>query len=439
MKNFKIGVVGVGRVGLVTAAGFAEKGFFVYGVDKDLKKIEKLKKLEAPFYEPGLDELIKKNSDKLFFTNNLKEIIHECDILFICVGTPQREDGSADLSYVEEVSREVAQNLEKYILIVEKSTVPVATSEWIKKTMRLYLKKNVPYDVASNPEFLREGKAVYDFMNPDRIVIGVESEKAKEILLEIYKDFNSPIVVTDIKTAEIIKHASNAFLATKISFINMVADLCEKVGADVDLVAYGMGLDKRIGSEFLKAGIGYGGSCFPKDIKAFKKIGEEYKLDFSLLECVDRINSQRAFRFFEKVKEALWSVRDKVLCIWGLSFKPDTDDIREAPSIRIVKILYDEGAILNLYDPKAIENFKEIFPENERIRYFNSPYEAAKDSHAILILTEWDEFKKIDFDKLKNLVEIPIIVDGRNIFEKEEINKKRFSYYPMGKKPCECF
>jgi len=439
MKNFKIGVVGVGRVGLVTAAGFADKGFFVYGVDKDLKKIEKLKRLEAPFYEPGLDELIKRNSDKLFFTNNLKEIIHECDILFICVGTPQREDGSADLSYVEEVSREIAQNIEKYVLIVEKSTVPVATSEWIKKIMKLYLKKNVPYDVASNPEFLREGRAVYDFMNPDRIVIGVESEKAKEILLEIYKDFNSEIVITDIKTAEIIKHASNAFLATKISFINMIADLCEKVGADVDLVAYGMGLDKRIGKEFLKAGIGYGGSCFPKDIKAFKKIGEEYKLDFSLLECVDRINSQRPYKFFEKVKEALWSVRDKVLCIWGLSFKPDTDDIREAPSIKIVKILYDEGAILNLYDPKATFNFKEIFPENQRIRYFNSAYEAAKNSHAILILTEWDEFKNIDFDKLKSLVQIPIIVDGRNIFKKEEINKRGFSYYPMGKKPCECF
>ena len=437
MKDIKIGVIGVGRVGLVTAVGFAEKGFYVYGVDKDLRKIEKLNKGEVPFYEPGLEKLLRKNFEKLFFTNNIKEAISKCEVLFICVGTPQKEDGSADLSYVEEVAREIATNLEKYILIVEKSTVPVNTCEWIKKIMRLYLKKSIPYDVASNPEFLREGKAIYDFLNPDRIVIGVESQRAKEILLEIYKDFNCEKVITDIKTAEIIKHASNAFLATKISFINMISDLCEKVGADVDLVAYAMGLDKRIGREFLKAGIGYGGSCFPKDIKAFKRIGDEYKLDFSLIECVDRINTQRPYRFFEKVKEALWSVKDKVLCIWGLSFKPDTDDIREAPSIKIVKILYEEGAILNLYDPKANEPFKELFPPNERIRYFDSPYEAARKAHAILILTEWEEFKSIDFEKLKSLVEIPIIVDGRNIFEKEIVYKKGFSYYPIGKKPCE--
>ncbi len=313
------------------------------------------------------------------------------------------------------------------------------TAEWIKKVMRLYLKKNVEYDVASNPEFLREGKAVYDFMYPDRVVIGVESKRARNILLEVYQDFNSEIVVTDIKTAEIIKHASNAFLATKISFINMISDLCNKVGADVDEVAYAMGLDKRIGKEFLKAGIGYGGSCFPKDIKAFKRIGDEYKLDFSLLECVDRINAQRPLKFFEKVKSALWSVRGKTLCAWGLSFKPDTDDIREAPSIKVVKILSDEGAILNLYDPKAIPEFKKVFPEGGRIRYFSSPYDAAKGSHAILILTEWDEFKNIDFEKLKSLVEVPIIVDGRNVFKKEDVAKKGFSYYPVGKPPCESF
>ncbi len=439
MKEIKIGVIGTGRVGLVTAAGFADKGFEVWGVDNDRKKIEKLKNKESPFYEPELDELIKKNFERLHFTEEIKDAVSNCDILFICVGTPQREDGSADLSFVEGVTRQIAGCLDKYILIVEKSTVPVKTAEWIKKVMRLYLKKNVEYDVASNPEFLREGKAVYDFMYPDRIVIGVESEKAKNILLEIYKDFNSEIVITDIKTAEIIKHASNAFLATKISFINMISDLCDKVGADVDEVAHAMGLDERIGKEFLKAGIGYGGSCFPKDIKAFKRIGDEYKLNFSLLECVDRINAQRPLKFFEKVKSALWSVRGKTLCIWGLSFKPDTDDIREAPSIRIVKILHDEGAILNLYDPKAIPEFKKVFPEGERIRYFNSPYDSAKGSHAILILTEWDEFKNLDLGKLRSLVEVPIIVDGRNIFKKEEIAEKGFSYYPMGKPPCESF
>lgn len=439
MKKIRIGVIGVGRVGLVTAVGFAEKGFEVWGVDKDKEKIERLKNGQTPFYEPGLDELLRKNFNRLHFTEEIKTAVSKCEVLFICVGTPQREDGSADLSCVEEVTRQIAGCLEEYILIVEKSTVPVKTAEWIKRVMKLYLKRNVDYDVASNPEFLREGKAIYDFMYPDRIVIGVESERAKNILLEIYKDFNSEIVVTDIKTAEIIKHASNAFLATKISFINMISDLCDKVGADVDEVAYAMGLDKRIGKEFLKAGIGYGGSCFPKDIKAFKRIGDEYKLDFSLLECVDRINSERPKRFFEKVKSALWSVREKVLCVWGLSFKPDTDDIREAPSIKIVRILYDEGAILNLYDPKAMDEFKKIYPESEKIRYFSSPYDAARGSHAILILTEWDEFKNIDFEKLKTLVEIPIIVDGRNIFKKENLCKMGFSYYPMGKPPCESF
>ncbi len=432
----KLGVIGLGHVGLVTAVCFAEKGFEVIGMDKDKKRIQNLMNKKLPFYEPGLSELLEKNFNRLKFTDSIKEIIENVDVVFLCVGTPPLPDGSADLSQVEDASREIAKNLNKYLLIVEKSTVPVKTAEWIKKVMSLYVKKDIPFEVASNPEFLREGSAIKDFLEPDRIVVGIESDKAKNIFEEIYKDFKAPIIFTDIETAEIIKHASNAFLATKISFINMIADLCERTGADVIKVAEAMGFDKRIGREFLNAGIGYGGSCFPKDVKAFYRIGEELGLDFSLLKCVDKINEERVNKFIEKIKKILWIIRDKVFAVWGLSFKPGTDDVREAPSLKIVRKIIEEGGICRVYDPYAMENFKREFGESERIYYAEDIYDACRNAHAILILTEWNEFKKADFSKIKEMMETAIIVDGRNCLNMEKICKLEFIYIPTGRKGC---
>ncbi len=431
-----LGVIGLGHVGLVTAVCFTEKGFRVFGMDKDSNKINTLKNKNIPFFEPGLKELLYKNFNRLEFTDKINVILENCEVIFLCVGTPPLPDGKADLSQVEDASREIAKNLERFTLVVEKSTVPVKTAEWIKKVMSLYVKKNVPYEVASNPEFLREGSAVKDFLEPDRVVVGVESERAKKIFEKIYEGFNAPIIFTDIETAEIIKHASNAFLATKISFINMIADLCEKTGADILKVSEAMGLDKRIGREFLNAGIGYGGSCFPKDVKAFYKIGEELGLDFELLKCVDRINERRIEIFIEKIKKVLWIIRDKTFAIYGLAFKPGTDDVREAPSTKIIKKLLEEGAFCRVYDPYAMENFKKEFKNNSRIYYSKDPYDAAKGSNAILILTEWEIFENLDYKKIKKLMETPIIIDGRNCLDMEKICKLDYIYVPVGRKGC---
>jgi len=429
----KIGVIGLGYVGLTTALTLAKLGFKVYGNDKDKIKLEKLKKGICPIYEPGLNELLAEMLEKrqIEFLEDITETIKISNVIFICVGTPTNPDGSPDLSQVEEVSKIIAENLNGYKLIVEKSTVPVQTAQWIKRTIKLYSNENADFDVASNPEFLREGSALHDTFNPDRIVIGVENERAKEILLKIYEKINAPKIITDVNTAEIIKHASNAFLAMKISFINMIADLCEKTGADIKKVAEGMGYDKRIGREFLNAGIGYGGYCFPKDVKAFYHIGKSYGLDFSLLEIVERINNSRIDRVMEKLKNALWNLKNKKIAIWGLSFKPNTDDIREAPSIKIVKKLLEEGSIVSAYDPKAIENFKKLFPN---ITYGRDKYEVLENANALLIVTEWDEFKNVDFEKMRKLMRTYIIIDGRNIFECEEVLKYKFEYYPIGRK-----
>jgi UDPglucose 6-dehydrogenase len=428
----KIGVLGLGYVGLTTALTFAKLGFKVYGNDKDKEKMKKLKNGLSPIYEPGLEELLVEmmTSGNIEFLEDIVETIKKSDIIFICVGTPTNPDGSADLSQVEEVSRIIAENMNGYKLIVEKSTVPVQTANWIKRTIKLYSKENVEFDVASNPEFLREGSALKDTFNPDRIVIGVESEKAKSILLKIYENIDAPKIIVDVNTAEIIKHASNAFLATKISFINMIADLCEKTGADIKKVAEGMGYDKRIGKEFLNAGIGYGGYCFPKDVRAFYYIGKSHGLDFSLLEVVERINNNRIDKILEKLRKALWNLKSKRIAIWGLSFKPNTDDIREAPSIKIVNKLLSEGAIISAYDPKAMENFKKIFPQ---LYYGNDKYDILKDTNALLIVTEWQDFKEVDFQKLKDLMRTHIIVDGRNLYECEEVKKYGFEYYPTGR------
>lgn len=431
----RISVIGGGYVGLTTGVCFAELGHEVLVVEKVPQKVELLKAGISPIYEPGLEELLRKNLNiRLSFTTDLKEGLEFSDVIFICVGTPQRPDGSADLSQVEEVARETARLMSSYKLLIEKSTVPINTHRLIKKTVQRYLRdKSIPYDVASNPEFLREGSAIYDFMNPDRIVVGVESERAKQVFEELYRDFKCPIIYTDPATAELIKHASNSFLAMKISFINMVADLCERAGADIKLVADGMGYDKRIGRAFLNAGIGYGGSCFPKDVKAFIRMAQDYGLHFGLLREVEKINQERPVKFVEKVKSVLWTVRNKRLALWGLSFKPNTDDIREAPSIRIVDLLLKEGAELFLYDPKAMENFKLLFPEGKGISYAPDLYSAVKNSSALLILTEWEEFTQADMAKVKELMELPIVIDGRNVFEPARMKELGFEYYCIGR------
>lgn len=433
----KIGIIGTGYVGLVTAVGLADFGHEVIGTDIVPEKIEKASKGIPHIYEPGLEEMLKKNLEKgnLSFSSNLDETIRSSNVLFVCVNTPPREDGSADMCYVEDVSRRIAENLNDYKLIIEKSTVPVKTSLWIKRTMTLYKKKDVDFDVASNPEFLREGSAVYDFLHPDRVIIGVETEKAKDLLIKIYEKFEDRLLITNIDTAELIKHASNSFLALKISYINLMSDLCEKTDADVELVAKGMGLDPRIGDQFLQAGIGYGGSCFPKDVRALIHIGEELGAKFDLLKEVERINAERIDLFLEKIKKALWILKDKTIAVLGLSFKPETDDIRNAASIQIIKKLQKEEAILNLYDPKAMDNMKEIFPEQKaNTLYAKSPYEAVEKADATVLLTEWKEFAELDFLKIKKLMANPIIVDGRNAFDPEKIRALGFEYYSIGRK-----
>jgi UDPglucose 6-dehydrogenase len=436
-KRYKIGVVGAGYVGLTTAACFSELGHKVICYDKDEEKIKKLKEGTVPIWEPGLDELIKKNIGKnLFFTSLPDEIYPESEVIFICVGTPQSQDGSPDMSYVELCSIEISKYLDEnnYKIIVEKSTVPVKTAEWIKRTISLY-NPQAKFDIVSNPEFLREGSAIYDFFNPDRVVIGTESERAKEVMLDIYNDeeFKCPKVITDVKTAEVIKHASNSFLALKISYINMIADFCEKVGVDVEAVAEGMGLDKRIGRAFLKAGVGWGGSCFPKDIKAFIKMAKDNQISFSILEEAYKVNEARIDVFIKKIKDALWVIKGKKIAIWGLSFKPNTDDIREAPALKIIPRLLNEGALLQIYDPKAMENTKKVIPPSDQVFYASSAYEAAKGAHAVAIITEWDEFKNVNLQEIKRLMITPIIVDGRNIFEPKKVRELGFLYFSMGR------
>jgi len=432
----KIGVIGTGYVGLVTAVCLADLGHDVVGTDVVADKIDKASRGISHIYEPGLEELLKANLKKgnLNFTPDLDKAILSSDVLFVSVNTPQKEDGSADMTFVESVSRKIADNLNDYKVVVEKSTVPVKTSMWIKKTITSCKKKDVDFDVASNPEFLREGSAVSDFLNPDRIIIGVETEKARDILVKIYEKFKDRILVTNIDTAEIIKHASNSYLALKISYINLIAELCEKTDADVNQVAKGMGFDPRIGSQFLKAGLGYGGSCFPKDIRALTKIGEDLGVNMNLLREADRVNLDRIDFFVEKTKKALWILKDKKVAVLGLAFKPETDDIREASSIKIIKRLLDEGSYLRLYDPRAMENMRKIFPEEPpQISYVKSPYEAVKEANALLIITEWDEFKELDLKKIKEVMDNPIIIDGRNVYDPSEVRELGFEYYSIGR------
>ncbi len=428
----KICVVGTGYVGLVSGACFASLGNKVICVDIDKKKIDMLKKGRMPIYEPGLEELIREDvkSGNLSFSTDLPGTVRKTDVIFIAVGTPPLPNGEADLSHVEEVARTVAHEIKSYKVVVEKSTVPVQTGEWIAKTMRRYAKKGAQFDVASNPEFLREGSAVQDFMNPDRVVLGVESKKAREILNELYKPLKAPIVFTDIKSAEIIKHASNSFLAAKISFINAISRVCELAGADVEQVALGMGLDRRIGKTFLNAGLGFGGFCFPKDLSAFIRISEKLGYDFQLLKAVENINEEQKKHFVRKIEEAIWNLRGKTIAVLGLAFKPNTDDMRFAPSLDIIAALQAMGAKVNAYDPHSMGKAKACLT---KVNFFADAYAACRKADCVVILTEWNEFKELDLSKLKKIVAQPVVVDGRNIYDPVKMKQLGFRYFSVGR------
>lgn len=429
---YNIAIIGSGYVGLVTAACFAELGNKVICIDNDLEKIKKLKSLIMPIYEPGLEEMVKRNVKKhrLSFSGNIKKAVKESSIIFIAVGTPPKDDGEADLTAIENVSKAIALNMDSYKLIVGKSTVPVETGSWIEYTIKINLRKGLSFDVASNPEFLREGTAIDDFLNPDRIVIGATSKKAVDLLLGLYKSIKAPKIVTDIKSAELIKHASNSFLATKISYINAISKICEFSGADVLRVAEGMGLDKRIGRSFLDAGLGFGGFCLPKDLDAFIKICDKLGYDFKLLKIVREINDSQIQDFIKKIKSSIWNIKSKRVGILGLSFKANTDDLRFAPSLKIIRELQEEGAKINVFDPQSMNKAKGILKD---VYFAKDPYDAAKGCDCLLIVTEWNEFKKLDFMKLKKVLKYPLIIDGRNLYDKDKLSKLGFTYIGIGR------
>lgn len=428
----EIGIIGSGYVGLVTGACFAEMGNNVICVDNDEAKIEMLRRGEIPIYEPGLEDLVTRNKaeGRLAVTTSIEEAGEACEVLFIAVGTPSKDDGEADLSAVEAVSRKIAECMKDYRLVVEKSTVPVQTGGWIRRTLERYNRNGAEFDVASNPEFLREGSAIRDFMHPDRVVIGVESERARKILFDLYEPLGCPIVVTDIESAEMIKHASNSFLAMKISFVNAVANVCERAGADVTQVALGMGYDHRIGKEFLRAGVGFGGICFPKDLQAFRKIAESFGYDFGLLREVEKINEEMKRLAVDKVRDALWVLKGKTVGVLGLSFKPNTDDMRRAPSVNIIRLLQAEEATVRAYDPVAMEKAKTLLSE---VIFCKDPYEVCAGSDALLIVTEWEEFAHLDYAHVAKLMLTPILIDGRNMLDPEEMRKLGFVYRGIGR------
>lgn len=453
-ERISIAVVGSGYVGLVAAACFAEIGHRVVCVDNDEAKVRKLQEGGIPIHEEYLPELLSRGRARgVEFTSDLRSAAQAADAIFIAVGTPQSRTGSADLSYVDAVASEIARSIDTYKVIVEKSTVPVATNEWIQRVLE---RNGVPrelFDVASNPEFLREGTAVGDFLHPDRIVVGADGERAASLLRRIYEPLTSgayyrsenavpgsrhegdppPMLMTSTKAAEIIKHASNAFLATKISFINVVANICEAVGADVEEVARGIGLDSRIGPKFLRAGVGYGGSCFPKDVAAFRHVAEQVNVDFCLLKEVERINEEQKRRFFQKVRTALWTFRGKKVGVLGLAFKGGTDDVRESPAIELVQQLIHEGCSIRAFDPAAMERAKELVPEGAQMQYVSDAYEAAQDADAILILNEWQEFAELDLKKLHYSLRYPIVVDGRNLYDPARMIEAGFTYISVGR------
>ncbi len=434
-----IAVIGAGYVGLVTGACFAEFGVKVTVADSNAEKIAALKSGTVPIYEPGLEEMLKKNvrEGRLAFTADAAAAIKGSLVVFIAVGTPNRGDGHADLSYIEKVARTIAENMDSYKVIVTKSTVPVGTGERLKEIIGGGLKESIDFDVVSNPEFLREGAAIEDFLRPNRVVIGAESQQAVAILKDLYRPLyliETPTVITDVKTAEMIKYASNAFLATKVSFINEIANLCERVGADVQMVAKGMGLDGRIGSKFLHPGPGFGGSCFPKDLLALARIAAETGYDFKILEAVLAVNLRQREFALAKIKTALGGLSGKRVAVLGLAFKPNTDDIRESPAVAIVQALQREGATVSAYDPAAMEEAGRVL---EHVSWASGPYEAAKGADALVLATEWNQFRSLDLNQLKQSLKRPIFIDLRNVYDPQRMAEAGFVYESFGR-PLHC-
>ncbi len=436
-----IAVVGTGYVGLVSGACFADTGANVTCVDVDADKIERLKNGEIPIYEPSLDELVKKNfsAGRLKFTTDLTSVLDDVQIVFSAVGTPPDEDGSADLKYVLQVARTIGQNLNHYVVVVTKSTVPVGTAKKVRRTIEEELQKrgvDIEFDVASNPEFLKEGNAIKDFMSPDRVVVGVESEQAKKVLSKLYKPFllnNFRVIFMDIPSAEMTKYAANSMLATRISFMNDIANLCERVGADVNMVRAGIGADTRIGRKFLYAGCGYGGSCFPKDVKALIKTADQNGYSMEVLKAVERVNEKQKSILFEKLQKAFdgQSLKGKTIAMWGLSFKPETDDMRESTALVMINLLLEAGCIVRAYDPVAMNECKRRI--GDKITYCRDMYDAVLDADALLLLTEWKEFRLPTWGVIKKAMKRPLVIDGRNIFDIEELHENEFEYHCIGK------
>src|SRR5271154_3024960 len=425
-------IIGTGYVGLVTGTCFAEVGHEVICVDKDAEKVKLLRGGGMPIYEPGLEELVVKNvnAGRLHFSNSTQEGVERSAVIFIAVPTPAQPDGSVDLSFIETVSREIAAAMTEYKIVVDKSTVPVKTGQKVAETIKRYCKAKVDFDVVSNPEFLREGFAVDDFMKPDRVVIGVLSQRPVAAMREVYAPYNAPIIVTDINSAELIKHAANSFLALKISYINAVSVLCELSGANVQEVAHGMGMDARIGRKFLDASLGFGGSCFPKDLSAFIRISESMGYDFGLLREVQRINTEQMNRFVKKISDTLWVIKGKTLGVLGLAFKQNTDDVRMSPAIDLCQRLLKEGARLRVHDPQAMEKARALLPEAV---YVGEMDEVAEGCDALIIATEWPQFKKLDLERARKSLAHPIIFDGRNLFDVAEMERLGFLYKSIGR------
>jgi UDPglucose 6-dehydrogenase len=429
-----ISIIGSGYVGLVTGACFADVGHNVVCVDNDVRKVETLRAGKVPIYEPGLEELIHRNvsAHRLRFTDSIKEGVDNSQIVFIAVPTPQQPNGEVDLSFIEKVAREIAGILTDYRVIVDKSTVPVKTGEKVAESIKRYNRHGAKFDVVSNPEFLREGCAVSDLMHPDRIVIGAQSEHAVDLMKKVYEPFMAPILVTDINSAELIKHAANSFLALKISYINAVSAICEASGADIEKVANGIGTDRRIGRDFLKAGIGYGGSCFPKDLAAFINISEQLGVPFDLLKEVQRINCSQKERFLKMIRNTLWVLREKKIAVWGLTFKPDTDDIRSSVAIDVVADLLREGAHVTAFDPKGMDRAREIKAIGEA-RLAQSALDAVEGAEALVVATEWREFANVDLAVVKERMTTPIVFDGRNLFDPDTMRQLGFNYHSIGR------
>jgi UDPglucose 6-dehydrogenase len=434
----RIGIIGTGYVGLVTGTCFAESGNDVFCMDSDPEIIDSLKNAVSTIYEPLLEDLLKKNikENRLKFATNLKDVVNCSEIIFLCLPTPQNDDGSADVSRVLEISKEIALMIQESKIIVAKSTIPVGTSEKIRSIFNSNSNHKIHY--AFNPEFLKEGNAVYDFMSPDRVVIGSTSGKAVDAMKDLYSAFmrtSNRIIVMDEKSAELAKYAANAMLATRISFMNDIAMLCEQTGANIDSVRTGIGTDSRIGDKFLFAGAGYGGSCFPKDVRALIKTGEENQIDLKLLKAVEEINKRQKLVLFQKIKRHFGEkFNGKKFAIWGLSFKPKTDDIRESPAIELAQKILEEGGTINLSDPVANEKAKPLFRKKQgKVKFFENYYDSLKDVDALIVITEWNEFRKPDFDRMKSLMKTPVIFDGRNIYNPKLLKEKKFVYYGIGK------